>query len=106
MLDTQILTPKEAADYLKVSPQVVRKQLRRGEIPARKIGRQWRIHKLALDLWLSPFLAQVVPRIDLWGKVFDLGTQIGRKLNLTEQEILKEVTAFRKEHGIGLARRS
>lgn len=44
----EYLTVQQAADLLGVSPQTVRSSIRRGELPAIKIG-DWRISRLALN---------------------------------------------------------
>lgn len=40
------LTTEEASTYLSISPETLRKWLRRGTLPVRtqKIGRQWRVY--------------------------------------------------------------
>lgn len=48
------LSPEEAAEYLKVNPQTIYRNLRRGRLPGGKIGRQWRIRKEDLDRFLAP----------------------------------------------------
>lgn len=106
MLDNQIFTTKEAAKYLKVNPQVMERYLREGVVPARKLGRQWRISKLALDLWLSPSLAQALPRLTTWNKIFALGDIVGDEIKLSEEEILKLVKKSRSQRGLELNRRS
>jgi excisionase family DNA binding protein len=47
-----ILTLEEAADYLRFHPSTVYRLARNGQLPARKIGKQWRFHREALDRWL------------------------------------------------------
>lgn len=47
------LTANEAADYLRVSSKTLTGLLANGQIPARRVGRQWRILKHALDRWLT-----------------------------------------------------
>ena len=44
-----VLTPEEAAAYLRVNPQTVYRLLRAGRCPGVKIGRQWRIRRSDLD---------------------------------------------------------
>ena len=44
-----VLTPEEAAAYLRVNPQTVYRLLRAGKCPGVKIGRQWRIRRRDLD---------------------------------------------------------
>jgi excisionase family DNA binding protein len=48
-----VMTVPELCDYLQLSEAKVREMLRRGELPAILIGRQWRIRKAAIDAWLA-----------------------------------------------------
>lgn len=50
---TQIMTPKEAAKYLGFHLVTIYRLLKKKEIPATKIGGQWRFKKDVLDAWLS-----------------------------------------------------
>ncbi|MDD5217798.1 MAG: helix-turn-helix domain-containing protein [Candidatus Omnitrophica bacterium] len=50
---TQIMTPKEAAKYLGFHLVTVYRLLKKNEIPATKIGGQWRFKKDILDAWLQ-----------------------------------------------------
>jgi excisionase family DNA binding protein len=43
----------ELAEYLKLPKQTVYKLAQVGKVPGRKVGRQWRFHKDAIDRWLS-----------------------------------------------------
>ena len=52
-MNKEVMNPKEAAEYLGLSKVTLYKFLRSGEIPARKIGRQWRISKVALQRFLA-----------------------------------------------------
>ncbi len=49
---TQIMTPKEAAKYLGFHLVTIYRLLKKREIPATKIGGQWRFKKDILDAWL------------------------------------------------------
>lgn len=49
--DPEVLNTKEAADYLKAHIETVRRLARRGEIPAFKVGKDWRFNKEALKKW-------------------------------------------------------
>jgi len=53
MMTYRILTVAEAAELLKLKPDSVREYLRRGQLPGRKIGREWRLSERALHDWLS-----------------------------------------------------
>ncbi|OUN11531.1 MULTISPECIES: helix-turn-helix domain-containing protein [unclassified Flavonifractor] len=45
---SEILTVKEAAALLKTSRQQIRRMIQNGELPAVKVGREWRISRNAL----------------------------------------------------------
>lgn len=49
----EILTLEEAAELLDISKKALREAATRGEVPARKIARQWRFSRFALHRWLS-----------------------------------------------------
>lgn len=57
----EILTLKEAADLLQVPSRVVREAASKGEIPGRRIARQWRFSRYALHQWLS---GKAAPSLD------------------------------------------
>ncbi len=47
-----VLSLDEAAALLRVEPDDVREMAEAGEIPARKLGQQWRFSRTALLTWL------------------------------------------------------
>ena len=53
----EILTVKETADFLRTTCQQVRKMIMNGELPAVKVGREWRIPRAEIkeffnqELW-------------------------------------------------------
>jgi excisionase family DNA binding protein len=49
----EILTPREAAEYLSVHVRTIYRLVKHGEIPGRKVGGSWRFKKDALEEWLS-----------------------------------------------------
>jgi excisionase family DNA binding protein len=49
----EIMTPREAAEYLSVHVRTIYRLAKKGEIPGRKVGGSWRFKKDALDEWLS-----------------------------------------------------
>ena len=49
----EIMTPREAAEYLSVHVRTIYRLAKNGDIPGRKIGGSWRFKKDALDEWLS-----------------------------------------------------
>lgn len=48
-----VLTTAQLADLLQVDEKAVRDLARRGELPGRKIGRDWRFSRGAVLAWLS-----------------------------------------------------
>ena len=51
-MNRRFLTPGEVASVLRVSVEVIRRLLKRGEIPAIRIGRTWRVDEDELQRWL------------------------------------------------------
>lgn len=47
------LTTEEVLAYLKVTPRTIYRLIRTGELPAVRIGRQWRFRQDDLDGWLE-----------------------------------------------------
>jgi excisionase family DNA binding protein len=48
----EVLTSKEASKYLKIAPRTLYRHIREHNIPAFKLGREWRFVKSELDKWL------------------------------------------------------
>jgi excisionase family DNA binding protein len=44
-----LLTARQIAEYLQLSQRSIYRLLERGELPATKIGGQWRFRKAAID---------------------------------------------------------
>jgi len=44
-----ILSTKEAGEFLKLNPQIVSRKANKGEIPGFKIGKDWKFSKRALE---------------------------------------------------------
>ena len=49
----EIMTPREAAEYLSVHVRTIYRLAKHGDIPGRKVGGSWRFKKGTLDEWLS-----------------------------------------------------
>ena len=47
------MTLEEVADYLRVTKKTIYRLLERHDIPATKVGRQWRFDKASIDTWLN-----------------------------------------------------
>ena len=53
-MDDELLTVEEAAARLKMHPVTVRRMLRDGQIPGRKVGaRNWRVSTAALKAFME-----------------------------------------------------
>ncbi len=48
-----VLTLREAAEYVRVNEKTLREKARRGLVPGQRVGREWRFLKKALDEWLA-----------------------------------------------------
>jgi excisionase family DNA binding protein len=48
-----ILTVKETAEFLRVPRSTVYKLAQGGLMPAQKVGRHWRFHRLAIIRWIA-----------------------------------------------------
>jgi excisionase family DNA binding protein len=47
------MTTDEVLDYLKVNSRTIYRLIHRGELPAVRVGRQWRFRQSDLDAWLD-----------------------------------------------------
>jgi excisionase family DNA binding protein len=48
----EVLTLEEAADYLRLPPEKLLRQVTHGDLPGRRIEDTWRFLKAAIDDWL------------------------------------------------------
>lgn len=69
----RILTTEQAAELLQVDVGTVRRWLRRGRIPGRRIARDWRISEDALNEWVRR--GEPKARVPLYGKLAHLKTE-------------------------------
>jgi excisionase family DNA binding protein len=53
MTKEEVYTIEETANILKVSTETIRKLIARGELEARRVGRQYRITREAIDKFLG-----------------------------------------------------
>ncbi len=49
--NSRVLTVKELSDYLKVHPSTIYRQLKRGRLPAFKVGSDWRFNIESIVRW-------------------------------------------------------
>jgi excisionase family DNA binding protein len=58
------MTVEQAAEYLQLTTDTIRRGARNGKIPAARVGRRWRFLQPELDAWLSAGGDE--PEIDAW----------------------------------------
>lgn len=58
------LSAEEAADLLGLGLETVKRHLRAGRLPGKKVGRLWRVSRAALDAHLAAELADSGPEAD------------------------------------------
>jgi excisionase family DNA binding protein len=61
MNDDGYLTTADALAYLRTAPRTLYRYLATGQIPALRIGHQWRFRKADLDRWVESRSQQVLP---------------------------------------------
>jgi excisionase family DNA binding protein len=69
-MNEDMLSLAEAADFLQISPEVLRRHAKNGVIPAHKEGRTLRFSRKELEAWLQQGGPQVAAEVDdsPWGK--------------------------------------
>lgn len=48
----EVMTVKEVADYLRLAESTVYRLVKKGSLPGRKLGGNWRFSRKGLDEWL------------------------------------------------------
>jgi len=51
--EPEILTPQEAAEFLRVPLLTVQRQAKAGRLPGRRIGKEWRFSRTVLIDWMA-----------------------------------------------------
>lgn len=54
----EIMTVEEVAKYLKMKPQTIYIWAQKGNIPAAKLGKEWRFRKDIIDAWFLQHIDQ------------------------------------------------
>lgn len=67
----EILTAKEVAEYLNLHPFTVQRYARQGQIPAFKIGTDWRFHRKYIERWIRQKLSASIQGRESRRSVFD-----------------------------------
>ncbi len=53
MTPDEVMTVKEVADYLRLAESTVYRLVKKGSLPGRKLGGNWRFSRKGLDKWLA-----------------------------------------------------
>ena len=60
LINDKWINIEEAAEYLGVKPATIRDWIRKGkDIPAKKIGKQWKFERSELDQWVQSGKAEM-----------------------------------------------
>lgn len=52
-MDSEIMTIREVADYLKINDKTAYKLVAEGKIPGFKVGGAWRFKKSEIEAWIT-----------------------------------------------------
>ena len=66
-IDKEWLTVPDICEYMDVSPFVVTSQLRSGNLPAVKFGREWRVARVDFEEWINAQRRQAESRARFGG---------------------------------------
>ena len=53
MAETDVMTVREVAEYLKVKERTIYRLVAKGGIPAFKVGGSWRFRRAEIDEWIT-----------------------------------------------------
>ena len=67
-MQTQVLTIKEVADYLRLPEEIILLEATQGHLPGRKIADTWRFLKEAIDDWLRTQDSRAI-LLSQWGSL-------------------------------------
>jgi len=82
-----ILTPKQTAEYLQLSPKTVYRMIKSGELVAARVGGQYRIQKSYVDL----FLASRSTGAGILGDLFEQVARVALRHDYGPEEIERDI---------------
>jgi excisionase family DNA binding protein len=86
------MTLEEVATYLRVTKKTIYRLLERGDIPATRVGRQWRFDKATIEVWLRQSSTKTAANI----LVIDDDETICSLFKDTLEEVGHKVTTVRE----------
>jgi len=84
----EVLTLVEAAGFLRLPVKTVEKLATEAALPGRKIGKDWRFLRAALDRWLEPAKQDGSPLADQLGAFAD---------DPTYDQFVEQIQAYRRQ---------
>ncbi len=67
IVEDKVMTLREVSEYLKVHPSTIYRHLKRGMIPAFKVGSDWRFNIESIDRWRLGQDRSTTERSLVWG---------------------------------------
>jgi len=95
-LNTEIMTLREIAQYLKLSEKTVLRMIRAGDLPAAKVASRWRFMRPIIDKWLAPRM-KAVSTMDLVGVIRTTEHPIPLSRLITPERIILNLEPGTKE---------
>jgi excisionase family DNA binding protein len=62
-IQAKVLTVREVSEYLRVHPSTVYRLLRQRQLPAFRVGSDWRFNVEAIDRWRASMEAGIQPTV-------------------------------------------
>lgn len=101
----EIMTLRQAAEYLSISCEVLRRRARRGEVPSRKLGSQpnspWRFIKEELEEFVDSGWHDKDGREDETEILLDLMSRYKQASEEEQVEILRKISVYNNEIATG-----
>jgi excisionase family DNA binding protein len=54
----EVMSLRQASQYLGVSPDTLYRYISEGQVPAFKLGNRWKLKKTILDRWMERMMSQ------------------------------------------------
>jgi excisionase family DNA binding protein len=93
-----LLTVEELAKYLKIKPDTIYKKVRKGELPAIKLGKLVRFPKELIDQWLTEQATKTMKDVKAARKVIEAKVEEAvtevKKTAKVAQKVMHEVPEF------------
>lgn len=100
MVVKEIMTPEQVAEYLQLDPTTVYRYIRQGKLVASKLGRNYRIPKANVDLFLQAASTNPQAREALFRRVSEIAERNkGIPLEQVEEDVAKAVVQARAPKG-------